>query len=108
MEDTSNIPSIGRYIYLETRLINGILICRPGYMGNRTSINLVSKARRPSCLFTSEQNKMAFTRLSEDELAEFLTKTEQKEINKNTHNILLDGCYLFFGKYMPEKFVFIS
>ena len=78
-------------------------------MGNRTSINLVSKARRPSCLFTSEhKKKKAFTRLSEDELAEFLTKTERKEINKNTHNILLDGCYLFFGEYMQEKLVFIS
>ena len=51
---------------------------------------------------------MAFTPLSEDELAEFLTKTERKEIKKNTHNILLDGCYLFFGKYMQDKLVFIS
>ena len=57
LEDTSNIPSIGWYIDLETRLLNGILIWRPGYMGNRTSINLVSKARRPSCLFTSEQQQ---------------------------------------------------
>ena len=78
-------------------------------MGNRTSINLVLKARRPSRLFASEQKKkMAFTRLSEDELAEFLTKTKRKEINTNTQNILLNGCYLFFGKYMQEKLVFIS
>ena len=77
-------------------------------MGNRTSINVVSKARRPSPLFASEQKKMAFTRLSEEELAEFLTKTKRKEINTNTQNILLNGCYLFFGKYMQEKLVFIS
>ena len=77
-------------------------------MGNRTSINVVSKARRPSRLFASEQKKMAFTRLSEEELAEFLTKTKRKEINTNTQNILLNGCYLFFGKYVQEKLVFIS
>ena len=36
---------------------------------------------------------MALTRLSENEIAEFLTKTELKE-SKNTQNMLLDWNYL--------------
>ena len=35
---------------------------------------------------------MAFTWLSEDEIAEFLINTERKE-SKITQNLLLDGCY---------------
>ena len=52
---------------------------------------------------------MAFTRLSEDEIAEFLINTERKE-SKITENILLDGYYLLFKEYMQEKnnFIYIS
>ena len=42
-----------------------------------------------------------YSRLSEDEIAEFLTETERKE-NKNTQNILLNICYLLFEEY-PQK-----
>ena len=62
----------------------------------------------PAVYSRVSKTRMAFTRLSEEELAEFLTKTKRKEINTNTQNILLNGCYLFFGKYMQEKLVFIS
>ena len=44
---------------------------------------------------------MAFTRLSEDEIADFLMNTERKE-SKITQNILLDGCYLLFEEYVQE------
>ena len=51
---------------------------------------------------------MAFTQLSENEIAEFLINTERKE-SKITQNILLDGYYLLFEKYGQEKkIVFIS
>ena len=53
-------------------------------MGNRPSINLVCRR-----LFTSELKKW-LSRQSENEIAEFLTKTELKE-SKNTQNMLLDG-----------------
>ena len=61
-------------------------------MANRLSINVVS---RPAGL-------AVYSRLSEDEIAEFLTETERKE-NKNTQNILLDICYLLFEKYPQER-----
>ena len=38
----------------------------------------------------------------EDEIAEFLTKTERKK-TQNTQNILLDGCYLLFEGYLGKK-----
>ena len=44
---------------------------------------------------------MAFQQ-SENEIAEFLTKTERKE-SKNTQNILLDGWYRLFEEYLREK-----
>ena len=51
---------------------------------------------------------MAFTRLSEDEIAEFLINTERRE-SKIRQIILLDGCYLLFEEYVQEKqTVFIS
>ena len=37
--------------------------------------------------------------LSENEIAEFLTKPERK-ICKNTRNILLDECHLLFEDYL--------
>ena len=49
---------------------------------------------------------MAFTRLSEDEIAEFLINTERKE-NKITQNIFLDGYYLLFEEYGQEKKMFL-
>ena len=51
---------------------------------------------------------MAFTRLSEAEIAEFLINTERKE-SKITQNMLLDGYHLLFKEYVQEKkLVFIS
>ena len=54
-----------------------------------------------SCLGDNELRKVAF-RLSEDKIAEFLTKTERKK-GKNTQNILFDGCYLRFEEHLREK-----
>ena len=43
------------------------------------------------------------SRLSEDKIAaEFFTKTERKKC-KNTPNILLEGCYLYFEEYLQGK-----
>ena len=60
-------------------------------MANRLSINVISR----------RAGVAVYSRLSEDEIAEFLTETERKE-NKNTQNILLDICYLLFEEY-PQK-----
>ena len=62
----------------------------------------IEEAQRPSRLFTRELKKMAFTWLSEDEIAEFLTKTERKK-SLNTQNILLNACYLLYEEYLHEK-----
>ena len=61
-------------------------------MGNRISINVVSQ----------RAGLAVYSRLSEDEVAEFLTETERKE-NKNTQNILRDICYLLFEEYPQER-----
>ena len=60
-------------------------------MANRLSINVISR----------RADVAVYSRLSEHEIAEFLTETERKE-NKNTQNILLDICYLLFEEY-PQK-----
>ena len=60
-------------------------------MANRLSINVISL----------RAGVAVYSRLSEDEIAEFLTETEWKE-NKNTQNILLNICYLLFEEY-PQK-----
>ena len=49
---------------------------------------------------------MAFRRLSEDKIAEFLINTERKE-SKNAQNILLDRYYLLFKEYVQEKNFFL-
>ena len=49
---------------------------------------------------------MAFTWLSEDEIAEFLTKTERKK-SQNTQNILLNACYLLFEEYLHKKNLYL-
>ena len=54
-----------------------------------------------SCLGNNELKKVAFS-LSEDKIAEFLTKTERKK-GKNAQNILFDGCYLRFEEHLREK-----
>ena len=61
-------------------------------MANRLSINVISL----------RAGVAVYSRLSEDEIAEFLTETERKE-NKNTQNILLDICYLLFEEYPQKK-----
>lgn len=43
LKDTSNIPLIWWYIWLETRLINGIFDWKWGYMDNRQSINRLKR-----------------------------------------------------------------
>ena len=60
-------------------------------MANRLSLNVISR----------RAGVAVYSRLSEDEIAEFLTETERKE-NKNTQNILLNICYLLFEEY-PQK-----
>ena len=73
-------------------------------MGNRTSINLVSKARRPSRLFASEQKKkMALTRLFEDELAEFLTKTKRKELTQTRRTYCSMDVIYFLGSICKKN-----
>ena len=49
---------------------------------------------------------MAFQQ-SENEIAEFLTKTERKE-SKNKQNILLDGWYRLFEEYLREKNLYVN
>ena len=78
VEVASSIPSIRWYICLETRLIDGIFAWKRDCLGNQWS-------------------KKWRSRLSEDELAEFLKKC------KNTQNILLDRSYLLFEEYLQEK-----
>ena len=55
-------------------------------MANRLSINVISR----------RAGVAVYSRLSEDEIAEFLTETERKE-NKNTQNILLNMLSTFWG-----------
>ena len=78
VEVASSIPSIRWYICLETRLIDGIFAWKRDCLGNQWS-------------------KKWRSRLSEDELAEFLKKC------KNTQNILLDRSYLLFEEYLQKK-----
>ena len=55
-------------------------------------------------LFGQQWTKKWCWWLCEDEIAEFLTKTEGRKC-KNTQNILLDWCYLLFEKYLQEKII---
>ena len=82
------------YILLETRLHWQWTIDQPRF-----------QEQPPSRLFTSEPKKLR-SRLSEDEIAEFLTKTEQKKC-QTTQNILLGGCYLLCKEYLEEKLFYI-
>jgi len=51
-------------------------ICgKRSYMGNRSSINLTSRRGRQTVFIFTNQLKKWRSRLSEDEFAEFLTKT---------------------------------
>ena len=84
--DASNIPSMRWYISWETRLIDGIFDWIRGCMGNRPSIDLVSTSGRLAIIH--ERTKKWRSRLSEDEVAEFLTKTARNKC-KNTQNISL-------------------
>ena len=87
-------------------VIDGILIWRRGWMGNKYTIHQPRfQARRPSHLITCVPKNGL---LSKDEIAKFLTKTERNE-SKNTQNTLLDVCFLLFLEYLQEKTpVFIS
>ena len=86
LDDASNIPSIRWYISLETRLIHGIFDWKRGRIGNRPSIKLSSTRGRLAIIH--EWTKKWRSRLSEDEVAEFLTKTARDKC-KNTQNISL-------------------
>lgn len=71
-------------------------------MDNRSSINVSSKRGGLAVqLFTSELEEGP-SRLSKDEFAKFLFKTERWE-RKNTQKLLLDICYLLFDEYLQEK-----
>ena len=56
------------------------------------------QARKPSCLFPSELNKMAFAAIRR---RHFWLKNERKKW-KNTQNVLLEGCYLHFDEYLQD------
>ena len=43
------------------------------------------------------------SRLPEDEITEFLTKTERTKCNNRQNIHLLDGYYLLFEQYLQEK-----
>ena len=56
----------------------------------------------------SELKKKMCSRLSEDIIAEFLTKAEWKKC-KNVQNMLLNGCHLLYEEYLQvKKHLFIS
>ena len=60
------------------------------------------------CLETRMFGPLSRSRLSEDEIAEFVTKTEGKK-RKNKQNILLDGFYLLFLEISArKKHLFVS
>ena len=61
-------------------------------MANRLSINVISR----------RAGVAVYSRLPEDEIAEFLTEETELKENKNTQNILLNICYLLFEEY-PQK-----
>ena len=64
--------------------------------------------RRTICLETRLFGPLSRSRLSEDEIAEFLTKTGGKKW-KNKQNILLDGFYLLFLEISArKKHLFVS
>ena len=86
LDDASNIPSIRCYISLETKLIDGTFDWKRNRMGNRPSIKLSSTRGRLAIIH--EWTKKWRSQLSEDEVAEFLTKTARDKC-KNTQNISL-------------------
>ena len=59
-------------------------------MGNRPSINLVSRQGGLAFIHEWTEKGGVHARLSEDEIAAFMTQNERKE-SKNTQNIVLDG-----------------
>jgi len=93
------------YIYLETRLIDGILDWKRGRMGNRPLINLVSRHSWQAVY--SQWTKKWRSRPSEDEVAEFQAKTARNKC-KNKQNISLDGRYLLFRCICKEKHLVTS
>ena len=93
------------YIYLETRLIDGILDWKRGRMGNRPLINLISRGSWLAVY--SQWTKKWRSRPSEDEVAEFQAKTARNKC-KNKQNTSLDGSYLLFRCICKEKHLFTS
>ena len=73
---------------LETRQLRQQTIDQPRF-----------RARPPSCLFTDELKKVVTFTAIEDEITEFLTKTERTQ----NINVLLDRYYLLFKQYLQEK-----
>ena len=63
---------------------------------------MVYLPRNTAAWATVNYQKRRLSRLSEDEIAEFLTKTERKKF-KITQNILLIGCFLCFEEYLQEN-----
>ena len=71
-------------------------------VSRRGGLAVYSRATALSSLVTSELKEWC-SRLSKDEIPEFLSNTERKE-SKNTQNILLDRCYLLCEAYLQKHF----
>ena len=67
------------------------------------SIKLTTKHGSLAASLPSELKNMVFIWLSEDEIAEFLNKSEWNK-SKKKENILLDGCYLVLIRGVPYLF----
>ena len=76
-------------IYLETRLLGRQSIDQPRFQARRLTV--YSRVNWKNSVH-------GLWRLN----SWFLTKTDRKKC-KNTHNILLDGCYLLFEQYLLEN-----
>ena len=88
---------------LKTRLIDGIWAWKRGNLGNRPSINLASGRERQAVYSRMNLKKWWRSRLSEDEITEFLTKTERTQ---NIH-VLLDIIY-FLSSIYKKNHLFIN
>ena len=97
----SNILSNQWRIGLEMELIDVMIFTwKRGCSGDSLLINLVSRRGRLTVYsrVNWKNSVHGLWRLN----SWFLTKTDRKKC-KNTHNILLDGCYLLFEQYLLEN-----
>ena len=94
LEDASKIPSIRQYICWQTRLIDGIFAWKRGCLGNTSFQELP-----PSCLFTSERQKIASTAIRRRN--SWISEDWTEEINENAKHIAPWMISIFWRRY-PE------